>query len=280
MDPTSNNYDLLSLLRLGDLNMNAVVEENPNLTVKDYFKHLAQFLVFAPGVTEGLNKIISLTGERQDFQNLAHVKSLLELLGNNKQAPVFGAILDAYKKGNMNFAAECAKRLLIDFSKLHSRILTATESKKSSIKADVLRGVTLKQILSQLDNDAATRKLRVLAVDDAPVMLKTITSALQNEYKVHALADPKLVEKFLQQITPDLILLDYKMPELNGFELVPIIRNFEEHQDTPIIFLTSMGTSDNVSAAAMLGACDFIVKPFDIENLREKIAKHIVRKKM
>jgi len=75
-------------------------------------------------------------------------------------------------------------------------------------------------------------------------------------------------------------LLDYKMPELNGFELVPIIRSFEEHKDTPIIFLTSMGTKGNISVAAMLGAVDFVVKPFDSDTLHEKIAKHIVKKNL
>jgi putative two-component system response regulator len=111
-------------------------------------------------------------------------------------------------------------------------------------------------------------------------MLKTITSALGADYKVYTLSDPMMVEKFLQQVTPELFLLDYKMPGLNGFDLIPIIRNFDEHKDTPIVFLTSMGTSDNVSAAAMLGACDFIVKPFQGNVLREKIAKYIVRKKL
>jgi putative two-component system response regulator len=70
------------------------------------------------------------------------------------------------------------------------------------------------------------------------------------------------------------------MPGLNGFELVPIIRNFDKHKDTPIIFLTSEGTIDNVTAALALGACDFTVKPFNPEVLREKIAKHIKANKV
>jgi putative two-component system response regulator len=110
-------------------------------------------------------------------------------------------------------------------------------------------------------------------------MLKTIISTLKDQYKVFTLSDSTQVERFLQQVTPELFLLDYKMPNINGFELVPIIRSFEEHKDTPIIFLTSMGTNDNVAAAAMLGACDFLVKPFEPYTLHDKIAKHIVRKK-
>jgi DNA-binding response OmpR family regulator len=123
------------------------------------------------------------------------------------------------------------------------------------------------------------RKPQVLSVDDSPVILKAISVALDDKYDVFTLADPLLVERFLQQNTPDLILLDYKMPMIDGFDLIPVIRKFEKHKNTPIIFLTSMGTNDHVSAAAMLGACDFIVKPFHAEVLREKVAKHIVRKK-
>jgi DNA-binding response OmpR family regulator len=128
------------------------------------------------------------------------------------------------------------------------------------------------------NNEKTARKPQILAVDDTPVMLKTISFALGNDYEVFTLSDPMLVEKFLQQIKPDLILLDYKMPGLSGFDLVHIIRKFEEHKDTPIIFLTSMGTNDNILTAAKLGASDFIVKPVKASLLREKVAKHIAEK--
>jgi putative two-component system response regulator len=120
--------------------------------------------------------------------------------------------------------------------------------------------------------------MRILAVDDDPIIIETISSLLGNEYKVFGMTNQTMLEKFLQQVIPDLFLLDYKMPGRSGFELIPIIRSFEDHKDTPIIFLTSMGTVDHVSAAAALGACDFIVKPFKDNMLREKVAKHIVRK--
>ena len=123
------------------------------------------------------------------------------------------------------------------------------------------------------------RKPFVLAVDDAPVILKSITFALKKDYEVFTLTDPTMVEKFLNQITPDIFLLDYRMPELNGFELIPIIRSFEKHKNTPIIFLTSMGTNDYVADAIKLGACDYMIKPFKEDVLREKVAKHIARTK-
>ena len=123
--------------------------------------------------------------------------------------------------------------------------------------------------------EEANRKPVILAVDDSPVILKSVSSLLGDEYKVYTLAKSVMFKKTLGQIKPDLFLLDYNMPIINGFELIPIIRDFPEHKDTPIIFLTSAGTIDNISGAVMLGACDFIVKPVQPNILRERIAKHI-----
>ena len=131
----------------------------------------------------------------------------------------------------------------------------------------------------RLSEKEAGRKPLILAVDDSPVILKSVSSLLSDEYKVFTLLKPMELEKILRQIVPDLFLLDCQMPERSGFELVPIIRSFEEHKDTPIIFLTSKVTDDNLAAAMALGASDFVVKPYVPEVLRERIAKHIVRKK-
>jgi PleD family two-component response regulator len=122
-------------------------------------------------------------------------------------------------------------------------------------------------------------KPKVLAVDDSAVILKSVSTALNKEYKVYGITNPLLVAKFLKDNTPDLFLLDYKMPEMSGFDLLPIIRAFPEHADTPIIFLTSEGTRNHVSAAYKLGANDFIVKPFQGKNLRDKVAFHLAQKK-
>jgi putative two-component system response regulator len=124
------------------------------------------------------------------------------------------------------------------------------------------------------DDDAGRRTL-ILAVDDSQSILKTISLALGDDYKVFPLAKPAMLEKALSKITPELFLLDCNMPELSGFDLVPIIRSFEEHNDTPIIFLTSEGTDENISNAFMVGACDFVMKPIQPDVLRQKIARYI-----
>ena len=128
--------------------------------------------------------------------------------------------------------------------------------------------------VSKLD-DEDTSKPAVLAVDDVSSMLMAIRFALRDKYRVFMLSNSEEVEDFLRKKTPDLIILDYNMPGRDGFELIPVIRSFPEHKDTPIIFLTSEGTVDHISVALHLGAADFIVKPIDTRALREKVAKHI-----
>jgi DNA-binding response OmpR family regulator len=98
---------------------------------------------------------------------------------------------------------------------------------------------------------------------------------LNGRYRVFKLPKPAMLKEVLRQITPDLFLLDYKMPEINGVELIPIIRSYQEHLSTPIIFLTSEATVDLASAVVAMGACDFVVKPFSSDVLHEKIARHI-----
>jgi len=115
----------------------------------------------------------------------------------------------------------------------------------------------------------------IVAVDDAPDVLRMVHLLLRDLYKVYILPEPEKLENLLHTVTPDLFLLDYKMPELSGFDLIPVIRKFPELKETPIIFLTSVITADSLTVASRLGACDYIVKPINVETLREKVAKHI-----
>jgi len=112
----------------------------------------------------------------------------------------------------------------------------------------------------------------VLAVDDNTSILQAVNSMLEDICKVYTLPEPEKLQTLLQHITPDLFVLDCNMPVLNGFELVPIIRDIPAHEETPIVFLTSDGTPDNVYVATHLGASDFIVKPIDKDVFRDKVS--------
>jgi len=132
-------------------------------------------------------------------------------------------------------------------------------------------------IENQLDQEKRSSfRPKVLAVDDSPSILKSINYVLNCQYSVHALSEPESLTKLLSKIKPDLFLLDYNMPNLTGFELIPIIRNYEELATTPIIFLTSEKRTDKISEAIALGAVDYITKPINPEVLRRKIATQMV----
>jgi PleD family two-component response regulator len=262
-----------------------MANDNSSLLVGDYFYSLSEFLTNTTNITDSLKNISTLKASDKDIRDLEEIKSLFADIGCYRFVSEINDIVNVGIRGNNKYAADIAKKILDDFYYMHSRIISAEKIENFT---DTRNGETLlsqkTQVLSKaikiLYHQEATRKMGVLAVDDAPSMIKTISSVLDSEYKVYGLTKPAMVEKFLRQITPELFLLDYQMPEISGFELVPVIRSFEEHKDTPIIFLTSMGTIDHVSAAYSLGACDFIVKPFQDTILAEKVAKHIVRKNL
>ena len=289
-DAGNKYFDLLTLLRMGDIDIRRVVRNNLSTRAVDYSNMLSNFENSAQIGTDAIKKIAALEGNESDIKNLESIMGMLEGIGCMNILPAFENTIMAGKRGHAAFASDCAKKLQADYNKLLVRIKAAKKAEKTvtaegsadedSLSYASYKSLPLKEVLPLLEQEEAVRKLRILAVDDAPVMIKTISSVLSNEYKVYGMTNPTMLEKFLEQIVPDLFLLDYQMPEINGFDLVPIIRNFQEHKDTPIIFLTSMGTVEHVSAATALGASDFIVKPFQGDYLREKVAKHIVRKKL
>ena len=277
---STERFDLLRLLKQSDLNVRGVAAAEPNMTAGSYFDMLSELISLAPTFSENLRKLINRDGDRNTYKNLSGLFDLLKNLGYEKHVLSFDGILDAYDRGHTRLTSTYAKNIIDDFYDLCSHImaarLTQTQDVADVDPYDISLGdwVDSKQT-AHLNKDEADNRLVILAVDDSPVILKAVSAVLSGDYKVYTLSKPTELEKILHKLTPDLFLLDYKMPEISGFDLVPIIRRIEGHKDTPIIFLTSEGTIDNVTAASALGARDFVVKPFKSDMLREKIAKHL-----
>ena len=277
MENVNNEYfELPSLIKHGDFNIRRLADKSL-LPVEECISMLLDFLTLAPDVNYALDKFSNRIGYKEAYRVLDDMATILKKLMCNKFVTEFYSILDAYEKGNWRLAAVHAERMEEKFNALYMRVRSTKRTKRPEILPDA--SIPLREFIKRLEYEEANRKLVVLAVDDSAVILKSVSAVLSNEYKVFTLLKPKELENILQKITPDLFLLDYQMPEMNGFELVPVIRSFDEHKDTPIVFLTAEGTIDNVTAAIAMGSSDFIVKPFAPDMLREKIARHIVRKK-
>ncbi|MCL2069475.1 MAG: response regulator [Treponema sp.] len=286
----SNIFDLPALLRLEYLDIRGTAQKNLSLTVDKYYSLLSRYKKDGPKAADALQKIASNAANKNDYQAVISIKTILDDIGCRKFGLVIDDIVTAVQKNNPVFAADCAKSILNDFNKLYSLIIATekteglgsiltSESQTQESETQLFLAQTLQRALVKLDREEANRKMRILAVDDSPLIIKNISSILDYRYTIYGMTNPMMLEKFLEQIVPELFLLDYKMPERTGFELIPIIRSFDEHKKTPIVILTSMGTVDHISASHSLGACDFIVKPIQDNILREKVAKHIVRKK-
>ncbi|MCL2627643.1 MAG: response regulator [Oscillospiraceae bacterium] len=123
--------------------------------------------------------------------------------------------------------------------------------------------------------ESTQKKPIVLAIDDSDDILLMLQLLLEEKYEIRTLSQPAKLKEMLAELTPDLFLLDYNMPELTGFDLMPIIRSFPKHKSTPVIYLTGVCSADFFTVATRLGACDYIMKPIDAEKLNDKIEKHI-----
>lgn len=117
--------------------------------------------------------------------------------------------------------------------------------------------------------------MRILAVDDDPFILDLIPiiSAKAGFSEVIAVASGEQALKLLESnaIIFDCILLDISMPVMDGIELCGLVRQMSQYRQTPIIMLTARRDIENMGDAYRAGATDYVAKPFDIEELGDRL---------
>jgi len=111
----------------------------------------------------------------------------------------------------------------------------------------------------------------VLIVDDDPVTLQLSSETLKELCKIKVAPRPELALQMTQRFTPDLILLDVNMPEMNGYELLEAIRETEAWREVPVIFLTASSDLDAEERGLGLGAVDFVRKPINPSVLKMRV---------
>lgn len=119
----------------------------------------------------------------------------------------------------------------------------------------------------------AANKKRILAIDDAAVVLKRITDALEEYYDVVTVNTGSRALRYLETEKPDLILLDIRMMPKDGFETLQEIRSMEDRADIPVIMLTGVEDKNAVVESIKWGICDYILKPFFPDDLLERIRR-------
>ncbi|MDA8131280.1 MAG: response regulator [Elusimicrobia bacterium] len=120
---------------------------------------------------------------------------------------------------------------------------------------------------------------KVLVVDDDPNVGLLISAVLKKyNYLVTTLYGGNEVLAFLKDNTPDLILLDLRMPGIDGYALCKRIREAPGTRDIPVIILSGVSEVDARVTTIELGADDYITKPFDVRELRARINRILKRK--
>ena len=115
----------------------------------------------------------------------------------------------------------------------------------------------------------------IFIIDDNDVNLITASNALSKQYRVFTLPSAADMFELLENIIPDLILLDIMMPEINGFEAMKMLKDNVLYMDIPVIFLSSRNDSATESHGFEMGAIDFISKPFSEPVLLNRLKTHL-----
>jgi DNA-binding response OmpR family regulator len=121
-------------------------------------------------------------------------------------------------------------------------------------------------------------KPQILIVDDEQAVCDLLSEELTDRgYQCSTALDAVEALKKMQKQDFDIVLLDIKMPGMSGLELLKRIRAYGH--STAVIMITCVNSIDTVATALKLGACDYIIKPFDLDEISSDIRRLLETKK-
>lgn len=117
---------------------------------------------------------------------------------------------------------------------------------------------------------------KILVVDDEAELLKAISILLKTSgYEVITAQDGQEGLEKAKSLSPDLIVLDILMPKMDGYEACRLLKFDEKYKSIPIIMLTAKVQDIDKAMGKKVGADDYITKPFETQDLVDKIKKHL-----
>ncbi len=116
----------------------------------------------------------------------------------------------------------------------------------------------------------------IVVVDDKPVNLRLITTMLEEQgYRVRPVLDGQLALDAVKEQPPDLILLDVKMPNMDGYQVCGHLKANERTKDIPVIFISAMDALQDKMEAFRMGGVDYITKPFQLTEVLARVKTHL-----
>jgi len=125
-------------------------------------------------------------------------------------------------------------------------------------------------------SDAEKRQETIIMVDDDVTNLTVATNNLMEKYNFFTAPSVTKLFSALSKVDPDLILLDIEMPEMDGYEVIKLLKSTEKTASIPVIFLTGKIDPASEVKGLDLGAVDYITKPFSNELLVKRIDMHLL----
>ena len=117
---------------------------------------------------------------------------------------------------------------------------------------------------------------QIIIIDDTPANLRVLSTLLkENGYMVRAFPSGQLALKFIEKFPPSLILLDIKMPNIDGYEVCQHLKANELTCEIPVIFISALDEVMDKLKAFTVGGVDYITKPFQAEEVLARISTHL-----
>jgi len=114
--------------------------------------------------------------------------------------------------------------------------------------------------------------VKVVIVDDDKMMRKLLETLLKKEgYQVFIACNGEEGLDRVSEIRPDIVILDVRMPKMDGFEALEALKQDESTKDIPVIMLTSLGLDEDVNRGMSLGAARYLTKPMQSDLLLESL---------
>ena len=131
------------------------------------------------------------------------------------------------------------------------------------------------------DQEEGASKGDILIVDDTLANLRVLSSMLTEQgYKVRGVSNGPMALTVARSATPDLILLDINMPDMDGYEVCRHLKEEEKTLDIPIIFISALDEVTDKIQAFTAGGVDYVTKPFQFEEVLARVETHLVLRRL
>ncbi len=131
------------------------------------------------------------------------------------------------------------------------------------------------------DQEQGASKGDILIVDDTLANLRVLSSMLtEQRYKVRGVSNGPMALTVARSATPDLILLDINMPDMDGYEVCRHLKEEQKTREIPIIFISALDEVSDKIQAFMAGGVDYVTKPFQFEEVLARVETHLVLRRL